>query len=251
VKVGRLNAPVALTFDEYAGVVCALLHTDQVALAQFIDEVLACMRSNEAQGIAESDFNFEAMEVYAHPKASSAYGKEGSGTIMGDDPDKRPIEIINAYYQWVMYFREKGIKRNPERDRQDHLKAIREARKIAGLTRWGKHGTGRHTGRNVLRKWSVPKWKIQEQMGHALGSGTTDVNYLAVLTDHDAGGIMLVTPYGLGLIDKPYPFVVPAEDLDHLGHRLKLGERHRPIIDEYLPKLQAIYARIKAKLGIQ
>ena len=53
------------------------------------------------------------MEVKADPKASSEYGKEGSGTTIGDNPRKRVIEIINAYYQWLMYFREKGLVRIP------------------------------------------------------------------------------------------------------------------------------------------
>jgi integrase len=251
VKVGRLNEPVALNFEEYSGVVAALLLTDLHSCAQFIDEVLASMRSNEAQWLADSDFNLETMEVKADPKASSEYGKEGSGTTIGDNPRKRVIEIINAYYQWLMYFREKGLVRIPGRDRQVHLKAIHEARKIAGVKRWGKHGTGRHTGANVMRKWGIPEAKIQEQLGHKIGSNTFDVNYKAVLEDKDAGGIIVVTPYGFGLIDKPYDFFVAPEDIDHLGHRLKLTERHRPIIEEFQPKLQAIYARIKAKLGIQ
>jgi len=245
----RKYPTVALTTLEAAGVLIALAYTNRQAALVWSFELMSMLRGNEARSVGQKDINLDTMILLADPKASSEYGKEGSGTV-DDDQEKRPVEIIDMQFQWIRFLWSDEYANGWMLPTHVYQGAILEARKISGCARWGRKGTGRHTCRNVYRKWSIPTWKTQNQIGHSDGSRNTRL-YNAKLTDKDAGAMLMLTPAMLGLIGVPYPYEAPKDDVLHVGHRLKLGNVPQHIVDEYLPKLQEVHKAIKAKLGIK
>jgi hypothetical protein len=97
----RANVPVALVFEEFAGVMIASLYLNpQVALI-FAYETLAALRGNEARGIQGGDIDLQGMRLYALPKANSHYGPEGTGTTLGDDVEKRARSLMPSISGFV------------------------------------------------------------------------------------------------------------------------------------------------------
>jgi hypothetical protein len=174
---------------------------------------------------------------------------------------RHTIQIIDALYQWICYL--DGSFNDylwPEvMHRKDEGKAafgdvMLKARNIAQCLHWNHKDNGRHTGGSMADALGVHLTGIQAQMRHKLGSMTTEDSYLRDMEDRDAAAILLITPPNLGWVSKPFTYSVPTGAPGHLGHYLCLSddrEDHRSVMAEYIPKLRARDAEIRAALNLK
>jgi len=254
-NVGNDNETVILNFHEVSGILIALRYLNPRACLAFAIELYGLLRTGESLWVKRKDIclpgQFLKVEV---PKLDSNHANRNRAS------KRHTIQIIDALYQWICYLN--GSFEDylwPEvMQRKDEGKAafadvMLKARNIAQCLRWKHKDNGRHTGASMADALGVHLPGIQKQMRHELGSLVT-YRYLEDMEDRDAAAILLVTPANLGWISKAFPYSALKDDPTHLGHRLRLTddrEDHRLVMDEYIPKLRARDAEIRAALNLK
>jgi hypothetical protein len=256
VTVGNDKETVILNFHEVSGVLIALRYLNPRACLAFAIELYGLLRAGESLWVKRNDICLPGQYLKVEvPKLDSNHANRNRSK------KRHTIQIIDALYQWICYLNDSfGDYVWPEvMEVKDEGKAafrdvVLEARNIAQCVRWNHKDNGRHTGASMADALGVLLPGIQTQMRHKLGSLTTQDSYLRDMDDRDAAAILLITPSNLGWVPKPYPYSVPKGSPDHLGHRLCLTDErvdNRSVMDEYIPKLRARDAAIRAALKLK
>ena len=249
------NGQVALNFHELSGMIIGLHYTDPVANRAFLIEVFGCAQFIEIKLMKWLNVHRPSHQIRIAGDATKATsvlsqrGAEGNPNNVGKEHD---LDVIDALFQWLTFYQATLGETGDTVWSMSYAtfnKRINTVRELADVLRWSEKDGGRHTGINILRKWGIPHWKTQDQAGHDANSRVTRRSYFGEIKDEDACAAVLITPYYLGLIPEPYPYVAPAQGhLLHLGHHLQLCQKepvHQAVMQKHLPLLEARHAEVK------
>ena len=254
-KVANAKETVILNFHEISGILIALRYIDPNACLAFAIELYGFLRSLESLWVRKADILLEDSLLHVRvPKLTSNHAKRSKTEFSMDT-----VQIIDTLHQWICYLQGGVVDyiwpqvQNKNEGKTSFNKRLKKARDVAQCTRWNHKDTARHTGGSMAYVLGVPIEDIREQMRHAFGSLVTQARYLREMAPRDAAAILLITPANLGWIAGPYPYTPPKHNAKHLGHTLRLDhtrEDHISLAAEYIPKLRARDAEIRAALGI-